>query len=168
MTVNSVLAAPLVWGVKVYQRVFSPMTSPTCRFYPSCSAYAVTALVRFGPLRGTWLALRRIGRCNPWNPGGVDPVPQTWAGRGDVRPEDFRPSDGGEPSSPAGSESEPNLASQHANRFDTTVDNLADNLADSTSDDMSDTNAGTTTIGHDCRSVVHSERTTHQTTEELR
>ncbi|WP_371327747.1 membrane protein insertion efficiency factor YidD [Humibacillus sp. DSM 29435] len=160
MTVNSVLASPLVLGVKIYQRVFSPMSSPSCRFYPSCSSYAVTALVRFGPLRGTWLALRRIGRCNPWNPGGVDPVPQTWAARGDVRPEDFRPSGSLEPGPHSGSGSLSNLTSQHAPLFDSTIDALVD--------DMPDTAAGATTIGHDCRSVVHSERTTHQTTEELR
>lgn len=163
MTVNSVLASPLVFGVKIYQRVFSPMSSPSCRFYPSCSSYAVTALVRFGPIRGTWLALRRIGRCNPWNPGGVDPVPQSWAGRGEVRPEDFRPKDNGEPRSHSGSDSLSNLTLQHAPLFDSTIDPLIDDMPD-----MPDTDAGATTIGHDCRSVVHSERTTHQTTEELR
>ncbi len=160
VTVNSVLASPLVLGVKLYQRLFSPMTSPSCRFYPSCSSYAVAALMRFGPLRGTWLALRRIGRCNPWNPGGVDPVPQTWASRGDVRPEDFRPTDGGETSAQTGSGSRSNLTSQHALPFDSTIDHMIN--------DMLDTDAGTTTIGHDCRSVVHNERATHQTTEELR
>ena len=92
-TVNRVLASPLVLAVRFYQRFVSPLSPPSCRFYPSCSSYAVTALTRFGPLRGGWLAIRRIGRCNPWNPGGVDPVPLTWATRGDVRPEDFRPAD---------------------------------------------------------------------------
>ena len=93
VTVNQVLAAPLVLAVRLYQRFISPLTPPSCRFYPSCSSYAVTALMRFGPLRGGWLAARRIGRCHPWNPGGVDDVPLTWAGRNDVRPEDFRPRD---------------------------------------------------------------------------
>lgn len=92
-TVNQVLAAPLVLAVRVYQRFISPLTPPSCRFYPSCSSYAVTALTRFGPLRGGWLAARRIARCHPWNPGGVDDVPLTWASRNDVRPEDFRPRD---------------------------------------------------------------------------
>jgi putative membrane protein insertion efficiency factor len=78
VTLNQVLASPLLLAV---------------RFYPRCSAYAVTALTRFGPVRGGWLALRRLGRCNPWNPGGVDPVPMTWATRNDVRPEDFRPAE---------------------------------------------------------------------------
>jgi putative membrane protein insertion efficiency factor len=93
VTVNQVLAAPLVLAVRLYQRFVSPMSSPTCRFYPSCSSYAVTALTRFGPIRGGWLALRRLGRCHPWNPGGVDPVPMTWAERNDWKPEDFRPRD---------------------------------------------------------------------------
>lgn len=92
-TRNQVLASPLLLAVRVYQRFISPLSPPSCRFYPSCSAYAVTALTRFGPVRGGWLALRRLGRCNPWNPGGVDPVPKTWATRNDVRPEDFRPAE---------------------------------------------------------------------------
>jgi putative membrane protein insertion efficiency factor len=46
-----------------------------CRFYPSCSAYGITAVQRFGAVRGGWLAVRRLGRCHPWNPGGVDHVP---------------------------------------------------------------------------------------------
>ena len=70
------LALPLIGLIRLYQLVISPMTPPSCRFYPSCSAYALTALERHGPLTGTWLALRRVGRCNPWNPGGVDHVPQ--------------------------------------------------------------------------------------------
>jgi uncharacterized protein len=90
---NRALATPLVLLIRLYQRFVSPLRPPTCRFYPSCSAYAVTALERFGPLRGGWLAARRLGRCHPWTPGGVDPVPLTWATRGDVRPEDFRPAD---------------------------------------------------------------------------
>lgn len=90
-TVNQVLSAPLVLAVRLYQRLISPLRPQTCRFYPSCSAYAVTALTRFGPIRGGWLAVRRLGRCHPWTPGGVDEVPQSWATRNDVRPEDFRP-----------------------------------------------------------------------------
>ena len=92
-TANQVLASPLLLAIRVYQRFISPLSPPSCRFHPSCSAYAVTALTRFGPMRGGWLALRRIGRCNPWNPGGVDPVPMTWATRNDVRPKDYRAPD---------------------------------------------------------------------------
>jgi putative membrane protein insertion efficiency factor len=61
--------------IRVYQRVISPWTGPSCRYYPSCSAYAVEALRIHGVLRGSWLAVRRLGRCHPWTPGGVDHVP---------------------------------------------------------------------------------------------
>ncbi len=61
--------------IKTYQRLLSPLFPPSCRFTPTCSAYAVTAIERHGVLRGGWLALKRIGRCHPWNPGGFDPVP---------------------------------------------------------------------------------------------
>jgi len=65
----------LIGLVRVYQLVLSPLTPPTCRYYPSCSSYAVTALRRHGAIRGTWLAVRRVARCHPWAPGGVDDVP---------------------------------------------------------------------------------------------
>jgi len=68
-----VLALTLV--VRGYQLFVSPLLGPRCRFYPSCSAYALTALQRHGAVRGSWLAVRRLGRCHPWNPGGVDHVP---------------------------------------------------------------------------------------------
>src|SRR5690606_26169863 len=68
-------AAPLVWLVQLYQRTVSPLLGPVCRYYPSCSAYSVTALERFGPLRGSWLTVRRLLRCNPFARGGVDHVP---------------------------------------------------------------------------------------------
>jgi len=61
--------------IRVYQRWISPAFPPACRFEPTCSAYAVGALDRHGVLKGGWLAIRRIGRCHPWNPGGYDPVP---------------------------------------------------------------------------------------------
>jgi putative membrane protein insertion efficiency factor len=69
------LARPLVFLVTVYQRWISPFLPPSCRFYPSCSAYAVEALTVHGALRGSWLALLRLLRCGPWHPGGLDPVP---------------------------------------------------------------------------------------------
>lgn len=75
MNGTSPAALPLVGLVRVYQRLVSPLLPPSCRFYPSCSAYAVGALERHGALKGSWLAARRLARCHPFHPGGVDPVP---------------------------------------------------------------------------------------------
>jgi len=61
--------------IRLYQWTLSPLLGPRCRFHPSCSHYALEALQRFGALSGSWLALKRIGRCHPWHPGGFDPVP---------------------------------------------------------------------------------------------
>jgi len=61
--------------LRFYQRVISPLSGPSCRFYPSCSQYAMLAVERHGALKGSGLALWRVLRCNPWNPGGVDDVP---------------------------------------------------------------------------------------------
>ncbi|MEP7765344.1 membrane protein insertion efficiency factor YidD [Sanguibacter sp. 25GB23B1] len=66
----------LVGAARVYQRFVSPLLGPRCRFYPSCSSYAITAVEKHGAIKGTWLAARRLIRCNPWNPGGVDDVPE--------------------------------------------------------------------------------------------
>lgn len=71
----SFLSKPLIWIVRGYQLAISPLLPPSCRFYPTCSCYAIEALQRHGALKGAWLALRRIARCHPWNPGGHDPVP---------------------------------------------------------------------------------------------
>ncbi|MGE5794027.1 MAG: membrane protein insertion efficiency factor YidD [Bacteroidota bacterium] len=65
----------LIAVVAAYRYALSPMLGRSCRFHPSCSAYAQEALERHGALRGLWLALRRVGRCHPWHPGGYDPVP---------------------------------------------------------------------------------------------
>jgi putative membrane protein insertion efficiency factor len=70
-----VIARVLVLAVRGYRYFLSPLLGPSCRFHPSCSAYAEEALARHGALRGTWLAVRRLCRCGPWNPGGHDPVP---------------------------------------------------------------------------------------------
>ena len=58
-----------------YQYLISPMNPPTCRFIPSCSHYACDALSKHGLIKGSWLSIKRISRCNPWHPGGYDPVP---------------------------------------------------------------------------------------------
>ena len=76
--VRGIVRAParlLLLLLKGYQRFISPMTPPTCKFYPSCSQYAVIAVQRHGAIRGTGLAAWRVLRCNPWNLGGVDDVP---------------------------------------------------------------------------------------------
>ena len=61
--------------IRFYQRFFSPLLGPNCRYYPTCSAYAITAIERYGAGRGSWLAMERVARCHPWHPGGYDPVP---------------------------------------------------------------------------------------------
>lgn len=65
----------LILLVRTYQIVLSPLLPVSCRYYPSCSTYAIEALDRHGALRGGWLTLRRLARCNPFRPGGYDPVP---------------------------------------------------------------------------------------------
>ena len=65
----------IAFAIIAYQRVISPFIGPTCRFYPSCSQYAKEAVLKHGALRGVSLGIRRIARCNPWNPGGYDPAP---------------------------------------------------------------------------------------------
>lgn len=67
--------------IKFYRRYISPLTPPKCKYYPTCSAYALTAVERFGALRGTALAVWRLLRCNPWSMGGVDYVPEKFTFR---------------------------------------------------------------------------------------
>ncbi|MBU4345144.1 MAG: membrane protein insertion efficiency factor YidD [Desulfobacteraceae bacterium] len=64
-----------LFTIRAYQYILSPVLSPSCRFYPTCSEYAYQAVLRYGPLKGSFLALKRILRCHPFNPGGVDHVP---------------------------------------------------------------------------------------------
>jgi putative membrane protein insertion efficiency factor len=61
--------------IRFYQRLISPLLPPSCRFEPSCSQYGYEAIARYGIWQGGWLAIKRIGRCHPLNPGGYDPVP---------------------------------------------------------------------------------------------
>ncbi|MYN04236.1 membrane protein insertion efficiency factor YidD [Pseudoduganella sp. DS3] len=65
----------LTFLIRVYQVALSPLMGPRCRFYPSCSNYALEALRVHGAAKGSYLATRRVCRCHPWNAGGVDPVP---------------------------------------------------------------------------------------------
>lgn len=66
----------IIFIIKLYQVIISPLFAGSCRFYPSCSEYASESVRRFGSLRGSWMAIKRIGRCHPWHPGGFDPVPE--------------------------------------------------------------------------------------------
>ncbi|MGY1601994.1 membrane protein insertion efficiency factor YidD [Geodermatophilus sp. SYSU D00815] len=74
------MRSALLAAVRFYQRAISPALPPRCRFYPTCSAYSVEAIERHGAARGTWLALRRLAKCAPWHPGGVDLVPEPRTG----------------------------------------------------------------------------------------
>ncbi|YAI81706.1 MAG: membrane protein insertion efficiency factor YidD [cyanobacterium endosymbiont of Rhopalodia sterrenbergii] len=61
--------------IQIYRRSISPLFPPSCRFQPTCSQYSLEAIKKFGAIKGTWLTIRRILRCNPLHPGGYDPVP---------------------------------------------------------------------------------------------
>lgn len=65
----------LILPIRFYQLCISPMLPPSCRYTPSCSHYAIEALKKHGPIKGTWLAIKRICRCHPWGGSGHDPVP---------------------------------------------------------------------------------------------
>lgn len=66
----------LIFLIRLYQTILSPFVGQHCRFYPTCSAYALEAVEKHGAARGLWLSLRRLSRCHPWHEGGVDPVPE--------------------------------------------------------------------------------------------
>jgi putative membrane protein insertion efficiency factor len=70
-----VIRALLLLLVRAYRRLVAPGLPAACRFYPSCSAYAERALVQHGAAKGAWLTARRLLRCHPFHPGGIDPVP---------------------------------------------------------------------------------------------
>jgi uncharacterized protein len=65
--------------IELYRNAVSPLRLPTCRFTPTCSQYAVDALLEYGFLRGSWLTIRRLARCGPWHRGGWDPIPERTA-----------------------------------------------------------------------------------------
>ena len=74
--INSFARQLLIALIRGYQYLISPLIGPCCRFYPTCSQYAIEAIELYGVLRGSYLTLRRIFKCHPFHPGGVDPVPQ--------------------------------------------------------------------------------------------
>ncbi|MCD6120808.1 MAG: membrane protein insertion efficiency factor YidD [Spirochaetales bacterium] len=64
-----------IFIIALYQKFISPLTPPTCRFYPTCSNYSKQALMKYGIFKGSYLSVKRVLRCNPFNPGGYDPLP---------------------------------------------------------------------------------------------
>jgi putative membrane protein insertion efficiency factor len=70
-----VLTRALIGAIRFYQKGISPLTPPSCRFYPTCSQYGLEAMQRYGAARGGWLLVRRLARCHPLCKGGFDPVP---------------------------------------------------------------------------------------------
>ncbi len=73
--IKRILSFPFIVLVRFYQICISPLKPATCRFTPTCSAYAIEALRKYGPIKGIWLAAKRIIRCHPWGGSGYDPVP---------------------------------------------------------------------------------------------
>src|SRR5690554_1483117 len=73
--IKQALQAVFVGFIRLYQLLISPILGPRCRFVPTCSEYAIQAIKRFGVVKGSWLAIRRIIKCHPGNPGGFDPIP---------------------------------------------------------------------------------------------
>ena len=69
------LSLPFIALIKLYQLVLSPLLGPKCRFTPTCSQYGLEAFKKYGPVKGFWLTIKRIGRCHPWGGHGWDPLP---------------------------------------------------------------------------------------------
>jgi putative membrane protein insertion efficiency factor len=74
-TIWLILSFPFIMLIKLYQWIISPWLGQKCRYTPTCSHYAVEALKKYGPVKGLWLAVKRVGRCHPWGGHGYDPVP---------------------------------------------------------------------------------------------
>ena len=72
---GKVLSTIFIFLIKVYQYALSPLLGSNCRYSPTCSSYTIQAIQEWGPLKGSWLGLKRIGRCHPWGGEGYDPVP---------------------------------------------------------------------------------------------
>lgn len=73
--ISGIFTTVLIIPIRFYQCAISPMLPPACRYTPTCSQYAIEAIRKHGPLKGSWLAIRRICRCHPWGGSGYDPVP---------------------------------------------------------------------------------------------
>ena len=76
---GAIISNLLIVPVKIYQLVISPILPPSCRYYPSCSQYAIQALQMHGPVKGMYLSTKRILSCNPFSKGGYDPVPEKFS-----------------------------------------------------------------------------------------
>lgn len=74
--VRKILSLPIIFLVKIYQWMISPILPQSCRYNPTCSVYMIEAVNEWGPLKGTWLGLKRISKCHPWGGFGDDPVPR--------------------------------------------------------------------------------------------
>ena len=74
-TLKQIDRFPFILIIRLYQLIISPLLGPKCRYTPTCSHYAIEALKKHGPFKGTWLAAKRIARCHPWGGHGHDPVP---------------------------------------------------------------------------------------------
>ncbi|MEO6134612.1 MAG: membrane protein insertion efficiency factor YidD [Ginsengibacter sp.] len=74
-TIKKILSLPFIALIRLYQMVISPWLGPSCRYTPTCSQYGLEAFNKYGPIKGFWLTLKRIARCNPWGGHGHDPVP---------------------------------------------------------------------------------------------
>jgi len=75
LATRSISGKVMIAAIRFYQRTISVALPPSCRFYPSCSEYTLQAVARYGPLKGGWMGIKRILRCQPFSPGGYDPVP---------------------------------------------------------------------------------------------
>jgi putative membrane protein insertion efficiency factor len=73
--VKRILSLPFILIIRIYQLLISPLTPASCRFTPTCSTYSIEALKKHGPIKGGWLAIKRISSCHPWGKSGYDPVP---------------------------------------------------------------------------------------------
>tara|TARA_B100001769_G_scaffold165586_1_gene130167 strand:+ start:89 stop:331 length:243 start_codon:yes stop_codon:yes gene_type:complete len=72
---NKIVTYPLILLIRVYQLIVSPMLGSNCRFMPTCSEYALESLKTYGLIKGTYLTIKRIGKCHPWGSNGYDPIP---------------------------------------------------------------------------------------------